>query len=235
MILKRLYVLIPSMKRSHINRVLRESVKFISSMGYKLPPFAFWSPAGWRKKGREADEIRDNMLGWDITDFGKGDFQKFGLVLFTARNGNYHKKKYRKNYCEKIMIAGEMQVTPMHYHLLKMEDIINRGGGNLVMKVYNSTKKGRLSGAEVILSIDGVKKRFPAGSEVVLSPGESVSVPPFLYHSFCGEEGKGSVLAGEISEVNDDRADNFFLEEAGRFPVIEEDEEPEFLLCSEYP
>ena len=223
------------MKRSELNRIMGEAMDFIGQMNFKLPPFAGWSPDQWNSKGQEYDEIRDNMLGWDITDFGKGDFKKFGLVLFTARNGNYHKRKYRKNYCEKIMIAGEMQVTPMHYHLLKMEDIINRGGGNLVMKVYNSTKKGRLSASEVILSIDGVKKRFPAGSEVVLSPGESVSVPPFLYHSFYARKGKGKVLAGEISAVNDDRTDNFFLEEAGRFPEIEEDAEPEFLLCNEYP
>ena len=36
----------------------------------------------------EFDEIRDNQLGWDITDFGQGRFEELGLVVFTIRNGN---------------------------------------------------------------------------------------------------------------------------------------------------
>lgn len=35
--------------------------------------------AEWAEKGDEIREIRDNMLGWDITDFGQGDFEKTGL------------------------------------------------------------------------------------------------------------------------------------------------------------
>jgi D-lyxose ketol-isomerase len=34
---------------------------------------------------------------------------------------------------------------------------------------------------------------------------------------------------------NDDNTDNFFLEELGRFPAIEEDEPAYRLLCTEYP
>lgn len=39
-------------------------------------------------KRKEYDEIRDNMLGWDITDFGLGDFEHTGFSLITLRNGN---------------------------------------------------------------------------------------------------------------------------------------------------
>ena len=85
------------MKRSEINGIIKDSARFIDSLGFKMPPFAFWGPERWRGKGPEADEIKDNMLGWDITDFGRGDFKKFGLVLFTLRNGNYRVKKYKKN------------------------------------------------------------------------------------------------------------------------------------------
>ena len=35
--------------------------------------------------------------------------------------------------------------------------------------------------------------------------------------------------------VNDDNADNRFYEPQGRFPTIEEDEEPLYPLCFEYP
>ena len=43
------------------------------------------------------------------------------------------------------------------------------------------------------------------------------------------------MLLGEVSQCNDDNADNRFYERLGRFPTIEEDEPPYRLLCSEYP
>jgi hypothetical protein len=56
-----------------------------------------------------------------------------------------------------------------------------------------------------------------------------------LYHKFWAERGKGKVLIGEVSAVNDDNKDNRFHKPIGRFPTIEEDEPPLHLLCSEYP
>jgi D-lyxose ketol-isomerase len=43
------------------------------------------------------------------------------------------------------------------------------------------------------------------------------------------------VLLGEVSTCNDDKNDNRFYEDLGRFPTLEEDEEPYRLLCTEYP
>ena len=77
------------MKRSELNAIMRDAVAFIDEMNFKLPPFAFWTPEDWKDKGKEYDEIRDNMLGWDITDFGYGDYKKIGLLMFTLRNGNF--------------------------------------------------------------------------------------------------------------------------------------------------
>jgi len=82
------------------------------------------------------------MLGWDITDFGGGDFLKKGLLLFTMRNGNLYDDRYTKPYAEKYLIVEEGQVTPFHFHWKKMEDIINRGGGNLLVQVYNDDGNG---------------------------------------------------------------------------------------------
>ncbi len=61
-----------------------------------------------------------------------------------------------------------------------------------------------------------------AGSVIVLSPGESITLLPYCYHSFWGLE--ETVLVGEVSTVNDDNTDNRFYEPIGRFPEIEEDE-----------
>lgn len=223
------------MKRSELNSRMREAVKLLDKMNFKLPPFAYWSPAEWQTKGKEHQEIVDNMLGWDITDFGSGDFQRVGLFLFTLRNGNMYKKEYTKTYAEKIMIVQEEQVTPLHFHWHKMEDIINRGGGNLMVQLYNSREDEELADTDIQISMDGKNYKAPAGTVVRLTPGESITLYPGMYHKFWGEKGKGTVLVGEVSQVNDDHTDNRFLESGGRFPQIEEDESPLYLLVTDYP
>ena len=206
------------MKRSEINKVIKESEAFIKSLGFLLPPFASWTPQDWSGKGHECDEIRDNMLGWDITDFGRGDFEHTGLTLITIRNGNQHNKKYEKPYAEKILISQEGQVCPMHFHWYKMEDIINRGGGILMMQLYNSTDSEELSDTDVIVVSDGVALSLPAGSILELKPGQSVTLTRGMYHAFWAKEGHGPVMVGEVSQCNDDNADNRFYEPSGRFP-----------------
>ena len=222
------------MKRSEINDLMGSAIEFLEEMRVKLPPFAYWSPADWQDQGDEYNEIIDNMLGWDITDFGLGQFSKEGLFLFTLRNGNMHMDKYTKPYAEKILIVEEEQVTPFHFHWHKMEDIINRGGGNLLIQLYNSTENEELADTKVHVSMDGRNYQAPAGTILRLTPGESITLFPGLYHKFWGEKGKGTVLVGEVSQVNDDRVDNRFLDPIGRFPDIEEDVAPLHLLVTDY-
>lgn len=221
------------MKRSELNTIMKNAVEFIENMNFKLPPFAFWSPEEWKQKGHDYDEIRDNMLGWDITDFGTCDFKKIGLLMFTIRNGNFNNSKYIKPYAEKLLIVEEGQITPYHFHWSKMEDIINRGGGDLMVKVYNSTDDEQFSDSDVDIYMDGRHFTVKAGTTVRIKPGESISIQTGMYHSFWAEGGK--TLLGEVSKVNDDRVDNRFFEPTGRFPEIEEDEEPLYLLGNEYP
>jgi len=222
-------------KRSEINAVIREAIEFFRENRFALPPFAYWSAQQWREVPSGADEIRRCMLGWDVTDFGQGRFERLGLVLFTLRNG-LPGEPASKPYCEKIMMVREEQVTPMHLHYRKMEDIINRGGGRLVLRFFRADSDQALDeSAPVRLSIDGLAVEVSPGEEVVLEPGQSVTIPPMLYHDFWAQAGSGAVMAGEVSTGNDDKADNHFLDPLGRFPAIEEDEPAEFLLCSEYP
>ena len=223
------------MKRSEINAILKENITFIKSLGFNLPPFAWMTPEEWKNAGHEYDEIRGHMLGWDITDYGKGDFEKIGLFLFTLRNGSLKEKDCKKTYAEKLLISDEDQYSPMHYHYHKMEDIINRGGGVLVVEVYNRASDDGLDTTPVVVTTDGVVRTVPAGTKLRLLPGESITLPPYQYHAFWAEKGSGKVLIGEVSMVNDDNTDNRFYEEMGRFPSIEEDEEPLYLLCNEYP
>lgn len=220
------------MKRSEINQLIDNSREFFKAMNFQLPPWAHWTPAMWNDRKESCREIIDNMLGWDLTDFGSGDFHRQGLILFTLRNGNL--KKDHKPYAEKIMIVEELQETPMHFHWNKMEDIINRGGGNLIIELFSSTTDEQLSNQPFVVRIDGVERTCVPGEKVVLTPGESICLYQGLYHRFYGEPGKGKVLVGEVSMVNDDTDDNRFLEPVGRFPKIDEDAAPIHLLASDY-
>lgn len=222
------------MKRSEINNAIKDALKLFEEYKVSLPPFVTWTPEQWQEKGEEAQEIRDNMLGWDITDFGQGDFNKIGLLMLAIRNGSQkNPEKYPKTYAEKLLVAKENQITPMHFHWYKMEDIINVGGGDLMIKLYNSTKDEQLADTDVKVSMDGVSYTFPAGSVIRVEPGQSITLTRGLYHRFWGE--KGTVLIREVSMCNDDTIDNRFYDSVGRFPTIEEDEAPIHLLCNEYP
>ena len=44
-------------KRSDVNRIMRESDKFIRSFGYVMPPFAYWSPSEFRARKAEAHDF----------------------------------------------------------------------------------------------------------------------------------------------------------------------------------
>ena len=225
------------MKRSEINQALRKMEDMINRLNYYLPPFCHFTPEEWESKGHEYDEIRDNMLGWDITDFGQGNFSKIGFSLITIRNGNQKQpEKYPKPYAEKLLYLDEGQYAMNHFHWYKMEDIINRGGGNILIRVYNAHDDESIDyDSDVTIHMDGVTKVVPAGTQVRLTPGESLTITQRLYHDFSVEEGTGAVLIGEVSQCNDDNTDNRFNPPAGRFPQIEDDEAPYRLLCNEYP
>ena len=89
------------MKRSEINAALKEMEEMVNKCCFKLPPFCNFTPQDWKEKGGEYDEIRDNMLGWDITDYGLGRFDEVGFSLITLRNGNLKMDKYTKTYADR--------------------------------------------------------------------------------------------------------------------------------------
>ena len=182
------------MKRSEINAIIKDFESKLREFKFALPPFLSFTPEEWAEKGHEYDEIRDNALGWDVTDYGEGHFDTLGLSLITIRNGNVHNSKYTKTYAEKIMMLREGQVSPNHFHWNKMEDIINRGGGTVLIRVYNSTPDEQLDkGGDVTVHVDGRTYTVPAGTQVPLKPGESITITPYLYHDFEVEPGTGPV------------------------------------------
>ncbi|MEL6914456.1 MAG: D-lyxose/D-mannose family sugar isomerase [Pseudomonadota bacterium] len=223
------------MLRSTVNDIIAESDAFIRSHGVHLPPFAYLSPAALKAHVAQAPAIRERFLGWDITDYGEGRFEELGLFLFTTRNGLQSNIERGRGmlYAEKVMIAGEQQISPMHRHVTKTEDIINRGGGDLVLELFTDDGAGRVDeAAPVELVSDGRLVKMNGGEHLRLAPGASVTLEPQTWHAFWGEGGK--VLIVEVSNVNDDRTDNIFRAPIGRFSRIEEDSAPSHLLVSDY-
>lgn len=223
------------MKRSDINGILSEAEAFIGSFGYLLPPFSTWDPAQMQARRAGIDGIVEARLGWDITDYGLGEFERTGLFLFTLRNGSAEQLAAGGGMCyaEKIMISRQDQLSPMHRHIVKAEDIINRGGATLALELFESNDAGELDpDREVFVMCDGVPRRQAPGEILRLNPGESVTLMPGSWHAFWGDG--GDVLIGEVSTVNDDLTDNVFRDPIGRFADIDEDVEPTRLLVSDY-
>lgn len=221
------------MKRSHVNEILTESDAFIRSFGYILPPFAYLTPEEMQKADHRLYTERN--MGWDITDYGLEKFDELGLFLFTVRNGVAAdlSKGTGMLYAEKIMISRKDQLSPMHRHMIKAEDIINRGGGKLVLELFAPDKEGKIDReSNVTVPVDGRMITLPAGGLLKLDPGESVTLLPGVWHAFWAES--KDVLIGEVSTVNDDHTDNWFEMDIGRFSNIDEDEAPLHLLVSDY-
>ena len=223
------------MKRSEINEIMAAADDMIRSYGFVLPPFASWTPETFQSRKAEARHVIDGRCGWDITDYGAGNFDHMGLFLFTLRNGRLSDLTQGRGMCyaEKLLISRQDQLSPMHTHVIKAEDIINRGGATLVIELFGSTPDGQFAedrGGKVMC--DGIEHTFAPGEKLRLAPGDSVTLMPGDWHAFWGEG--GDVLIGEVSTVNDDETDNVFREPIGRFAQIEEDVAPTHLLVSDY-
>jgi D-lyxose ketol-isomerase len=233
----------PSFRRSLINREVARAKEVLRILGVRLPSYGTWTPAQWEAAGPETREIRDCMLGWDVTDFGSNCFPEIGRTLFTLRNGKFGHPIYAKTYAEKLLIEAAGQRSPMHYHRQKREDIINRGGGNIIVVLRPVSEDGAPGDGAMEISIDGLGKSIRAGDSIRLTPGESLTIAPLTYHQFWAEEGTGVevegtlfTLSSEVSSVCDDWNDNVFIEKwAQRFPSILEDEPRACYLCHEYP
>jgi D-lyxose ketol-isomerase len=222
------------MKRSRINDIMRAADDLIRHHGFVLPPFARWTPDDFRAR-TDARMIVDARCGWDITDYGQGRFDQMGLFLFTLRNGRLADLQRGGGMCyaEKLLISRQDQLSPCHTHVIKAEDIINRGGATLVVELHGSDGDGNYAPDRGgVVFCDGIPVTYAPGQKLRLAPGESVTLMPGDWHAFWGDG--GDVLIGEVSTVNDDVTDNIFVDPIGRFAEVEEDEAPLHLLVSDY-
>ena len=220
------------MNRSEINNYIENFIGFCSRYNYQLPDFDY-------KSKEVLGELEGRQLGFDITDYGSGDFEKIGLSLFTVRNGN-PKEELTIPYCEKTFFSLPGQKTPCHHHKLKTEDIFVRAGSPLIIKIWNfdPTSPGGYAGQDVgdlEVLFNGCEIRtIRSGQEIRLKPGDSVTLTPVLAHEFMADTGGQGSLVGEVSTYNDDAADNYFLDQVSRFPDIDEDEPIKYPIVGDY-
>ena len=190
------------MKRSAINRAWRDAAACFARHHRALPP-----------------EPR-----WDITDFGLGDFDRFGLTLVNLAT--------EPEYCEKLMYARRGQTTPCHTHARKKEDIICRAG-ELALRLWPAKPGAAQTPATAFaVPVNGAPRTLAPGQLLSLASGSRVTLVPGVWHEF--QSASDECIIGEVSTANDDLHDNFFLDPAiGRFPAIEEDEPAAVRLVSD--
>ncbi|MGL4444109.1 MAG: D-lyxose/D-mannose family sugar isomerase [Alsobacter sp.] len=223
------------MRRSETDRIIDEGREACSRNGFHLPPFARWSP---QEALAQPDALRlmaEGGLGWAIAEFQPGRFPTHGLTVFTLRMGApaLVGRASGKLYGEKVLVARDGQVTPLHYHAVKTEDIVNRGGGRFVVELLAVDAHGRPKDEPVEAIKDVAVIRVPPRGRVVLEPGESLQLDPFVAHAFWAEG--GTVVAGEVSLVNDDATDNLFILPLPAAAAIEKDALARHLLARDVP
>ncbi len=159
---------------------------------------------------------------WDVTDFGLGDWTTNCLVLVNLAE--------QAEYCEKLMYARRGMITPIHCHRKKKEDIISRWG-TLRVQIWQGHPDEKVPGTFDVL-INNERQSVSNGASINLKAGERITLVPHVYHTFypLTEE----CIIGEVSTANDDANDNVFVDpNIGRYPTIEEDEEPLVKLLSD--
>lgn len=216
------------MKRSEINNNINMIVRFCKKNKHVLPVFDL-------KSKNIVKELINRQIGWDITDFGCGQFEKIGLSLFTIRNGN-PKENDTIPYCEKVMFSLPGQKTPCHYHKKKTEDIFVRSGDNLIIRIWPSKLNEKKDGLKMKVLFNGSEYReIISGKQISMEPGETVTLTPAHSHEFFSDsKGTAGTLIGEVSTYNDDQGDNYFIDKVARFPKIEEDEKIKYYLVGDY-
>ena len=103
------------MKRSEINAIIKEFEAMLKEYKFALPPFLSFTPEEWAEKNHEYDEIRDNALGWDVTDYGMGNYDKLGLADLLRTRGSVLKEEFRPDgaYYEATVKIDELhKFTP---------------------------------------------------------------------------------------------------------------------------
>jgi D-lyxose ketol-isomerase len=221
-------------KRSFIDARIDRMLEICARHGVELPPYALWREAEFRASPEAAKLIADRGMGWNVVEFKPGLFAREGLTLFTLRMGDWRELSSGRGrlYGEKAILAEDGQRARHHYHVVKTEDILNRGGARFVVELFKVDAKGAPLKDRFRALKDASVLDLGPGDQVRLEPGESLTLEPFIAHAFWAEG--GAALAGEVSLANDDATDNYFLPPLGPPVTIDEDAPPRYVTVRDH-
>jgi D-lyxose ketol-isomerase len=211
------------MNRSFVDARIDEMQALCDRFGVTLPAFARWDKADFLANPEPAAFIAARGLGWNVVEFRPDAFATDGLTLFTLRMGDWRDLETKRGrlYAEKAIMSLDGQRAPHHYHLVKTEDFVNRGGARFVVELVRVNGQGEPTKNRFRVLKDVSVLDLGPGDRVRLEPGESLTLEPYVAHAFWAEG--GTALAGEVSLANDDSADNYFLPPLGvPEPIIED-------------
>ncbi len=199
------------MKRSFVDARIDEMQALCDRLGVVLPGFAHWGKADFLADPDSAAFIAARGLGWNVVEFRPGAFATDGLTLFTLRMGDWRDLATKRGrlYAEKAIMSLDRQRAPHHYHVVKTEDIVNRGGARFVVELFRVNGHGEPTRDRFHVLKDVSVLDLGPGDQVRLEPGESLTLEPYVAHAFWAEG--GTALAGEVSLANDDSTDNYFV------------------------
>jgi D-lyxose ketol-isomerase len=223
------------MKRSFIDARIDRMLRLCEYHGVVLPPFAMWGRADYEANADVASLIAARGLGWNVVEFKPGAFETDGLTLFTLRMGDWRELETKRGrlYAEKAILCEDGQRAPHHYHVVKTEDVVNRGGARFVVELFKVDRNGAPTTERFRALKDVTVIDLGPGDQVRLEPGESLTLEPYVAHAFWAEG--GAAIAGEVSLANDDRTDNYFVPPLEPFQPIEEDEPARFVTVRDRP
>ena len=222
------------MKRSFIEARIEAMLAACQRHGLPLPPFALWREDEYRANPDAARRIATSGLGWNIVEFRPALSAARGSACSPcawATGANFSKGRGRF-YAEKALYAEDGQRAPPHYHVVKTEDIVNRGGARFVIELFKVDRAGAPIKERFRVVKDVTMLDLGPGDRITLEPGESATLEPFVAHSFWAEG--GATLAAEVSLVNDDASDNYFVPALPPFAPIEEDRPRRYITVRDH-
>lgn len=222
------------MKRSFIDARIDAMQALCEAHGLPLPPFARWGEQEFRDNPDASARISARGLGWNVVEFRPGAFEAEGLTLFTLRMGDWRDLETKRGrlYAEKAIMSLDGQRAPHHYHVVKTEDIVNRGGARFVVELFTVDSSGAPTKDRFRVVKDAAVLDLGPGDRVRLEPGESLTLEPYVAHAFWAEG--GTALAAEVSLANDDRTDNYFVPPLAPMAPIDEDAPARHVTVRDY-
>jgi D-lyxose ketol-isomerase len=209
-------------------------LEFCEARGVALPPFARWREDDFRARPEALKLVAARGMGWNVVEFRRGAFDAEGLTIFTLRMGDWRELEAKRGrlYAEKAILLEDGQRAPHHYHVVKTEDILNRGGARFVVELFKVDENGKPLKERFRALKDATLLDLDPGERVRLEPGESLTLDPYVAHAFWAEG--GAAIAGEVSLVNDDRTDNYFTPPLEAPRPIEEDAAARYVTVRDY-